>query len=221
MNSNIEFISAGAGSGKTFALTKKLNEELSSGQVRPKSVIATTFTIKAAKELKDRVRASLIEAKRIDLSEQIELAQIGTVNSVCGRLLERFAFEAGIPPEQETLDEAGANILFRRALDQVIRKDQSLVKKMNATAKRLSIEDWEQEVKRLVDSARANNIEGNNIRAFANPSSDSLLAYFPIASTSFDTAALTKAISRAVSGIQNNIDQEIDPTGVTLSLIHI
>ena len=215
MNSNIEFISAGAGSGKTFALTKKLNEELSSGQVRPKSVIATTFTIKAAKELKDRVRASLIEAKRIDLSEQIELAQIGTVNSVCGRLLERFAFEAGIPPEQETLDEAGANILFRRALDQVIRKDQSLVKKMNATAKRLSIEDWEQEVKRLVDSARANNIEGNNIRAFANPSSDSLLAYFPIASTSFDTAALTKAISRAVSGIQNNIDQEIDPTGVT------
>ena len=215
MISNIEFISAGAGSGKTFALTQKLNEELSAGHVRPKSVIATTFTIKAAKELKDRVRASLIEAKRIDLSEQIELAQIGTVNSICGRLLERFAFEAGIPPEQETLDEAGANILFRKALDQVIRKDQALVSKMNRTAARLSIEDWEQEVKRLVDSARANNIEGNKLRAFANSSSGSLLAYFPKPSSSFDPAGLKKAIARAVSGIQNNIDKNIDTTGVT------
>lgn len=215
MISNIQFISAGAGSGKTYALTEKLNAELSSGQVRPKAVIATTFTIKAAKELKDRVRESLIKNERIDLSEQIELAQIGTVNSVCGRLLERFAFEAGIPPEQETLDETRANILFRRALDQVIRKDQALVSKMNATADRLSIEDWEQEVKRVVDSARANNMNEATIRSFADASSNSLLAYFPKPSTSFDTSGLSSAITRAVSEIQSNIDQGIDKTGKT------
>lgn len=215
MSSHIQFISAGAGSGKTFALTKALNAELSSGHVRPKAVIATTFTRMAARELKDRVRESLLKIDRIDLSEQIELAQIGTVNSVCGRLLERFAFEAGIPPGQETLDETRADIFFRRALDQVIRKDQALVEKMNNTALRLSIEDWEREVKQVVDRARANNMDADKIRSFATASSDSLLAYFPKASSTFDETGLSKGITRAIYGIQENIDKDIDATGTT------
>ena len=215
MSTHIQFISAGAGSGKTHALTERLNAELSSEQVRPKAVIATTFTRLAARELKDRVRESLIKTDRIDLSEQIELAQIGTVNSVCGRLLERFAFEAGIPPGQETLDETRADFLFRRALDQVIRKDQALVERMNNTALRLSIEDWEREVKQIVDRARANNMSADAIRSFAATSSNSLLAYFPKASATFDEAGLSKAITGAISGIQNNIDKGVDSTGTT------
>ena len=54
MNAKITFISAGAGSGKTHRLTEILNKELNSGGVRPSGVIATTFTKKAATELRER-----------------------------------------------------------------------------------------------------------------------------------------------------------------------
>ena len=59
MTDNIHFISAGAGSGKTYTLTEKLEDLLSKGQVSPAGVIATTFTRLAAGELKERVRQSL------------------------------------------------------------------------------------------------------------------------------------------------------------------
>ncbi len=46
MSASIRFISAGAGSGKTYRLTELLHEMLSAGQVNPAGVIATTFTKK-------------------------------------------------------------------------------------------------------------------------------------------------------------------------------
>ena len=60
---NIRFISAGAGSGKTYRLTEILSERLTdvAEPARPEAVIATTFTRKAAGELVDRVRQKLIE----------------------------------------------------------------------------------------------------------------------------------------------------------------
>ena len=64
-STHIHFISAGAGSGKTYSLTQKLEALLSSGEVTPAGVIATTFTKLAAGELKDRVRGALIEAGQL------------------------------------------------------------------------------------------------------------------------------------------------------------
>ena len=51
MAGTLRFVSAGAGSGKTYRLTQILHEKLSSGQTTPGGVIATTFTRKAATEL--------------------------------------------------------------------------------------------------------------------------------------------------------------------------
>ena len=45
MSANIHFISAGAGSGKTFSLTRKLEKLLSAGEVKPAGVIATTLSL--------------------------------------------------------------------------------------------------------------------------------------------------------------------------------
>ena len=55
MKGQITFISAGAGSGKTHRLTELLHHELTSGSVRPAGIMATTFTKKAAAELRERV----------------------------------------------------------------------------------------------------------------------------------------------------------------------
>ena len=42
---HVRFISAGAGSGKTYRLTRELEQALSDGRVTPSAVIGTTFTV--------------------------------------------------------------------------------------------------------------------------------------------------------------------------------
>ena len=66
--STLRFISAGAGSGKTYTLTNILGDELQNGRVKPGGVIATTFTVKAATELRERVRQHLLGHGLFDLA---------------------------------------------------------------------------------------------------------------------------------------------------------
>ena len=40
---------------------------------------------------------------------------MGTVNSVCGRLLREFAFDLGLSPDQQVLDDPAAEAALRRA----------------------------------------------------------------------------------------------------------
>jgi superfamily I DNA/RNA helicase len=112
----LTFISAGAGSGKTHRLTQILHEQLLSGGVRPSGVIATTFTKKAATELRERVRSHLLSQGASSLAHAMGQARIGTVNSVCGSLLGRFAFEAGLATEQQVLEEDQAAIIIGYSL---------------------------------------------------------------------------------------------------------
>jgi ATP-dependent helicase/nuclease subunit A len=59
VNTNITFISASAGSGKTHRITEVIEDRLSKGLCRPGGLIATTYTVKAAQELRERVRQRL------------------------------------------------------------------------------------------------------------------------------------------------------------------
>ncbi len=224
MSGNIHFISAGAGSGKTYSLTQKLEALLSSKKVAPAGVIATTFTKLAAGELKERVRGALIEAGQLHVANQMEQALIGTVNSVCGELLHRFAFEAGMPPDQQVIEEAQGDALFYQAMERALAGNTLLIRQMNATCHRLQITDrqnqlnWRAEVKSIADAARANNQSPDDIRHLGTASADQLLAYFPKATTRDLNRQLLNTIERAMEGI----DTTVDSTKVTrdyLSLI--
>ena len=59
-----EIISASAGSGKTYTITELIYELVNEGQVTADKIIATTFTIKAAQELKGRIRRSSSQEAR-------------------------------------------------------------------------------------------------------------------------------------------------------------
>jgi len=165
MAGKLHFISAGAGSGKTFRLTEILHEQLSSGAVRPSGVIATTFTKKAAAELRERVRSHLLSTGSYALANAMGQARIGTVNSVCGGLLKRFAFEAGLATEQQVLEEGQASVLVKQAIDAVI--DGPNVADLLEIVNRLGIEDWQKELNDLLDKARANDIAPALLPAFA------------------------------------------------------
>ena len=94
---NLRIISAGAGSGKTYRLTSEMVALLEKG-VRASGVITTTFTKKAAAELQERVRVRLLEEGLSEQADQLANALIGTVHGLGVRLLQRFAYEAGVYP---------------------------------------------------------------------------------------------------------------------------
>jgi ATP-dependent helicase/nuclease subunit A len=178
MNAKITFISAGAGSGKTHKLTELLHQELIAGEVRPSGAIATTFTKKAATELRERVREHLLRQGNFQLANAMGQARIGTVNSICGQLIKLFAFEAGMSTDQQVLEEVQAGAVLRRAIDAVL--DDPGMRELQSTARRLGLEDdWKPALQSLVDQIRSNDISVDFVGGFAKRNADDLLSYFP------------------------------------------
>ncbi|PID35487.1 MAG: DNA helicase II [Rhodobacterales bacterium] len=87
---------AGAGTGKTKALTSRVAHLLHSGRARPDEVLAVTFTNKAAKEMKDRVAAHVGGAEG--------LRWMGTFHAICVKLLRRHAELVGLESNFTILD---------------------------------------------------------------------------------------------------------------------
>ncbi len=88
---------AGAGTGKTKALTTRIAHLLNTGTARPNEILAVTFTNKAAREMKNRVAGLLGQA--------IEgMPWLGTFHSVCVKLLRRHAELVGLKTNFTILD---------------------------------------------------------------------------------------------------------------------
>ena len=203
---HVRFISAGAGSGKTYRLTQELEQALCEGRVTPAAVIGTTFTVKAAAELQDRVRTRLIRSGRPLLSAQMAQSLIGTVHSVCARLLGRFAFELGLSPEVNVAGAEDGARLFNQALDEVLSAER--VRAMNLRAQRLSLVDdrrgtgWQDHVRSIAQEARSNDIDPADLSGMGRESADRLLGYFPEADCGAETVKkLLAAIEYAIASI--------------------
>lgn len=158
----IEILSAGAGSGKTYTLTQRMVDLLRWG-VRAGGIVATTFTQKAAAELQERVRVKLLEEGLTKEANDLGSALIGTVHSIGIKLLERFAFEAGVSPLVEIIADGDEQRLFNESLAQVLTETR--IDRMNRLADRLGLTkkgigepyDWRRTIRELTDVARANN----------------------------------------------------------------
>ncbi|MFK7868923.1 MAG: ATP-dependent helicase [Roseobacter sp.] len=88
---------AGAGTGKTRALTARIVHLLNAGRARPNEILAVTFTNKAAREMKTRVGGML--------GQSIEgMPWLGTFHSICVKLLRRHAELAGLKSNFTILD---------------------------------------------------------------------------------------------------------------------
>ncbi len=88
---------AGAGTGKTRALTARIAHILASGHARPHEILAVTFTNKAAREMRERIARNL--------GEVVEgMPWLGTFHSICVKILRRHAELAGLKPSFTILD---------------------------------------------------------------------------------------------------------------------
>lgn len=206
---NIELINASAGSGKTFSLTQRIAEALKSG-IEPEELMATTFTNKAADELRERIRVELLKNKQVEEAGRIYDGFIGTVNSICARLLTEYALDAGMSPAIEVMPENDSEQIFNIAIDSAI---EQYAGSMEAAARRLELDgrgagfskndDWRDHVKKIADLARSNLILPGTLRECAAHSWESIQALFdPPAANNLDEELL-EAITLAVNHLES------------------
>jgi DNA helicase-2/ATP-dependent DNA helicase PcrA len=107
-------ILAGAGSGKTKALTHRIAYLVKEKHVPPMQILAVTFTNKAAGEMRERVLRLLGRP----VTDKSYLPYLGTFHSICVRLLRREHAELGLPSNFIIFDAGDAQSAIKVAMRQ-------------------------------------------------------------------------------------------------------
>ena len=110
-------LAANAGSGKTAVMAERCVEAVLQDGVPVGSILALTFTEKAAGELRDRVRRRFLALGEEEHAREVDAGWIGTIHGFCARVLRSRPLAAGLDPRFEVLDEGAADRLARDAYD--------------------------------------------------------------------------------------------------------
>ena len=122
-------VEAAAGTGKTTELVKRILRVIAEGKADVTTIVAVTFTEKAAGELKLRLREELERARQQaagsgqpavlgrfeDALKNLEEAHLGTIHGFCADLLRERPVEAGVDPLFTVLTEAQARRCYEEA----------------------------------------------------------------------------------------------------------
>jgi len=106
-------VAAGPGSGKTRVLVERIARGVRQGRLRLDRVLAITFTINAAAEMKKRLSAELPRA-------EVEAASISTIHSFCASLLRQYPVESRSDPAFRVFEEIEADVLKSRLMDELL-----------------------------------------------------------------------------------------------------
>ena len=111
-------ILAGAGSGKTRVLTHRIAHMVEDLNIAPYNILAITFTNKAAKEMKDRVRALI--------GECAENMWISTFHSTCVKILRREIDKIGYKSSFTIYDSSDQKTLVKEGMKTVNINDKDI-----------------------------------------------------------------------------------------------
>ena len=117
---NVTYVSAGAGSGKTYFLTEKLSSILENGEVKGENVLMTTFTELAAGELKTKAKAKLYSKSMVREAEEVDMATIGTIHSVATKFLEKYWYLLGFSPKINVLTDEDKEFFLSQSLNSIL-----------------------------------------------------------------------------------------------------
>ena len=171
-------VSAGAGTGKTWTLTQRflyLLEQHPDWAID--SIVAVTFTEKAAREMRTRIRLN-VEKRAAETGSptwqarrrELDRMQVSTVHSLCSRILREHSIAAGIDPYFAVLEEQAADVLKEEALRQTLAELAEADEPGLELLVSLTVSDLQTELAKLLDQ------RGTVKRIFAElPGEDALL----------------------------------------------
>jgi len=218
----LTLVGASAGSGKTYRITQEVGAAVAppdGDAVAPEQLVAVTYTRRAAGELGSRIRRRLVEQGSFATAHTLPLAYLGTVHSVCLRLVQEFALDGGLSPKVDVLSGDEQRWL-REALEWGL--PLQLREAIEALAHRLELRldhqtgrtDWLTPVQDIMTLARSNRISPDRLPAMAERSLDGLFGLMPPALA--DGAALDESLlvaleatARALSTIDDGVKKTI------------
>lgn len=145
---NVVQVLAPPGSGKTKTLTARVAYHVIHERLQPWNIIVCTFTIKAAKEMKERIRGFVgekLEAKLI----------MGTFHSVARRFLSRYGQEIGIPKNFGIADSSDSKAIVKRIVsrfDYTVEPGHALSRISKLKAKGVSYDSFRATAKNVNDN---------------------------------------------------------------------
>ena len=123
-------VTASAGTGKTYVLTKRYRECLKDGSTDPKNILCLTFTDKAAAEMREKiekdVRSDSGDNKK--LLDALHRCTISTFHGFCSALLREFPIEAGVNPGFGIMDNLDKEELVKMTIDDVLKRAPDAIK---------------------------------------------------------------------------------------------
>jgi len=163
---NITFINAGAGSGKTFRLTEELYKSIYNKDCKANEVLLTTFTKKAAEEIKIKAREKLLEEGLNYEANGLQNAYIGTIHSVGSQVIKKFWHFIGFPKEIRIMDVNDTNFYFNQAIANIPTDSElAILNEINYRFNPIGGEfnsynpkKWTEDLLRIIELARANHI---------------------------------------------------------------
>ena len=124
---HVTYISAGAGSGKTFTLTSILAELIVQKKAEPEQFILTTFTEAAASEFKEKAKAKIYEhteyAEYAEVAERLDQAMIGTIDSIANKFVQKYWYALGLSPDQKLISDEQKKLFISQVLRKVMALD--------------------------------------------------------------------------------------------------
>jgi ATP-dependent helicase/nuclease subunit A len=123
-------VTAGAGSGKTRTLVARYMALLERG-ISPRQMAAITFTEKAAREMRNRVRSQVTQRAKEsttveeqifwqNLVSQMDAARIGTIHSLCAEMIRTHPVEAQVDPDFSVLQEGQSAAMKAQAVQDAL-----------------------------------------------------------------------------------------------------
>ena len=138
---NVKFISASAGSGKTYTLTKTLTDAIKNGDVEPENVILTTFTKAAASEFKAKAKAMFYENGLLEQADRLDQALIGTIHSVAEAMIIKYWYVLGISPQINPMAEENLQFYKNQSLINLLNEEEQNF--INDFSKEFSLPNWD------------------------------------------------------------------------------
>jgi ATP-dependent helicase/nuclease subunit A len=198
---SIATVVASAGTGKTTRIVGDIAREVVHRP--PETMLATTFTVKAADELIERARARLFETGQAESAARLLGARFGTVNSVCAQIVGEHAFDLGLSPQVGVVPEKGGQRLLAIAAAAAFEMHAAT---LNAIGERFGHDEsrfgtepdpgWRSIVFRIIELARANGLDPAALQRSADHSVATILALLPTPAGT--AAALDRALMAAI-----------------------
>lgn len=116
-------VRAAAGSGKTRVLVHRYLHFVVDLGIPPSAILAVTFTVKAAAEMRIRIVQALDSLGLGELAREAETAQIQTTDSIYDRLLRENCVEAGIDPKFTMMESSQVDQLITEFLEEILSTD--------------------------------------------------------------------------------------------------